>query len=259
LRKQHGLRFEESEELDGARRGGALGVLVARDCQELRGAEAYGARSGAECEARAKAITGARRACIEALEPFAAQRRDPRAAGVLTAGVVPGRADGRPALMERDGHAEAVAGRRGGVRDHALRVPRAAAQCVDDGGAAADASFRAARRRCTHDHHAARERDAGSVPADRARGCVQGLCKLPSGGGAVQQVDGAGARRQGAGAGFADGDPVTVHRDRRAKTRAGGGQGRTDARHVRDGAVGCRPDVEYVHRACIAFRRIRAR
>jgi len=258
LRKQHGLTFEESEEPDGTRGGGALGILVAGDSQEPRGAEACGTRSGAECEARAEAVTGARRACIESLERFTAHRRDPRAAGILAAGVVPGCADGGPALVERNGHAEAVAGRRGGVRDHALRAPRAAAQGMDDGGAAADAGLCAAGCRCTHDHHASRERDAGSVPADRARGCVQGLCKLPSGSGAVQQVDGAGACRQGAGTGFADGDPVAVHRDRRAETRAGGGQGRTDACHVRDGALGCRPDVEHVHRAGIAFGRIRA-
>jgi len=251
--------LDKAEDLDGARRGGALGVFAARDRQESRGAKTCGARSGAEGEPCAEAVAWMRRACIEALERFAAHRRDPRAAGVLAAGVVAGRADSGPALMERDGHAEAVTGRGGGIRDHALGAPRASEQGMDDGGAAAHAGVRASRKRRTHDHHASRERDAGSVPADRARGCVQGLCKLPSRGGAVQQVDGAGARRQGAGAGFADGDPVPVHCHRRTEARAGGRQGRTDARHVRDGAVGCGPDVEHVHRACVALGRIRAR
>jgi hypothetical protein len=72
LRKQHGLRFEGSEELDGARGRGALGILVAGDSQESRGAEAYGARGSAEGEPCAEAVAWMRRACIEALEPFAA-------------------------------------------------------------------------------------------------------------------------------------------------------------------------------------------
>jgi len=231
---------------------------VAGDGQEPRGTEACLAGGDPEREPRAETVSRTRRACVEALERFAAHRRDPRAAGVLAAGVVAGRADGRPALMERDGHAEAVAGRGCGIRDHALGVPCAAVQYVDDGGAAADAGVRASRKRRTDDHHASRERDAGSVPADRARGCVQGLCKLPSRGGAVQQVDGARACRQGAGAGFADGDPVAVHRDRRTETRACRRQGRPEACHVRDCAVGCWADREHVHRTRIAFGRIRA-